>query len=264
MFWRFLLATISYIIFFICIAKTTTYKKRSNVSTKKLFIINALFYVPSCILCFYASTMLGVGLGIVSFFSFPIFVVLLLWYIEKTPPNNIAITSITLVILGITLIAPKFDQHHIKAIGIVFGLSAAFIFACYIVSLQKLNYEKDEHYVSFISCLTSAVTCFTIILVQNGIVMPSNYSTWGYLILLATIATAIPTYLLLNSIGKISANKIAILSSLEPVFSILLGTTLLHETILNSQYIGILFIVSGSIFIHFEQNKQHNIQNEKT
>lgn len=262
MFWRFLLATIAYIIFFVCIAKTATYNKRSNISTKRLFIINALFYVPSCILCFYASTMLGVGLGIVSFFSFPIFVVLLLWYIEKPPPNNIAITSIALVILGITLIAPKFDQHHIKTIGILCGLSAAFIFACYIISLQKLNYEKDEHYVSFISCLTSAITCFAIIIVRDGLTMPSNYSTWGYLLLLATVATAIPTYLLLNSIGKISANKIAILSSLEPVFAILLGTTLLHETILDSQYIGILLIVSGSVFIQFEQNKQH-IQNEK-
>ncbi len=262
MFWRFLFATIAYIIFFIFMVKKPIYRKRSDISTKYLFIVNAVFYVPSCILCFYASTMLGVGLGIVSFFSFPVFVVLFLWCIEKTPPNNIAITSIALVILGITLIAPKFDQHNINAIGIFYGLSAALIFACYIVSLQKLSYDKDEHYVSFISCLTSAITCFAIIIVKDSLVIPSNYSTWFYLLLLATVATAIPTYLLLNSIGKISANKIAILSSLEPVFAILLGTTLLHETILKSQYIGILLVISGSIFIQFEKHKQH-IQNEK-
>lgn len=263
MFWRFLFATIAYILFFIFLIRAPLFKKNSNVSTKYICLSNALFYVPSCVLCFYASINLGVGLGIISFFSFPVFVALIMWYIEKTPPNNIVIISIALVMFGIILIAPQFNHANVKNIGLLYGLSAAFTFACYIVSLQKVNYYKDEHYVSFISCLTCAATCFIIIIAKDNLAIPKIGSTWIYLILLATAATAIPTYLLLNSIGKINANRIAILSSLEPVFAILLGTTLLHETILKSQYIGIFFIVSGSIFIQFEKNKQH-IQNEKT
>ena len=256
MFWRFSFSSLVYTIFFLLIIKEKFFDTNRKINTIGMVLTNVLFYVPSCILCFYASITIGIGLGIVSFFSFPVFIALLSWYFEKTPPNQIVIMSIILVLSGITLIAPNIDKQAIRnVIGVSYGLAAAFTFACYVMSMRRIVSNGHEQYTSCISCISCSLACLLILIVRKNIHIPSNYIDWGNLALLAIFATVIPTYLLIVSINKISANQVAVLSSLEPVFAILLGTILLNESISGIQYLGISLVISGSIMIQFEKNR---------
>jgi drug/metabolite transporter (DMT)-like permease len=75
----------------------------------------------------------------------------------------------------------------------------------------------------------------------HGLPLP----VYGYGFLMATVGTVIPTILLAKGIARIGAGPAAILTSIGPVSTVLLASTLLDEPITTGQILGGVLVLVG-------------------
>jgi drug/metabolite transporter (DMT)-like permease len=68
---------------------------------------------------------------------------------------------------------------------------------------------------------------------------------WGYGLLLAVVATVIPTFMLSAGVSRIGANNAAIVSAVGPVSTILQAHWILGEHINAGQMIGTVLVIAG-------------------
>ena len=76
----------------------------------------------------------------------------------------------------------------------------------------------------------------------------------GYGLLLAIVATVIPSFLLSYGMKKIGSNNTAIMTSIGPVSTILQAHWVLGEKIFAEQIIGTLLVVAGVIIIGWRRS----------
>ncbi len=79
-----------------------------------------------------------------------------------------------------------------------------------------------------------------------------NYSSlgaaqdmWGYGVLLAVIATVLPTFMTSAGMSRIGSNNVAIISAVGPVSTILQAHWVLGERINTGQIIGTVLVIAG-------------------
>lgn len=78
---------------------------------------------------------------------------------------------------------------------------------------------------------------------------------WGYGILLALVATVIPSFMLSAGMKRIGANNAAIVTSVGPVSTILQAHFFLGEPIFMEQVLGTLLVIVGVVLIGWRESK---------
>ena len=74
---------------------------------------------------------------------------------------------------------------------------------------------------------------------------PKNVNGWISVILLATVATVIPTATLYSGMQMIGTGKTAVLQTFEPVSSIVAGVLFLGESLTLARIIGAVFVIGA-------------------
>jgi drug/metabolite transporter (DMT)-like permease len=88
-------------------------------------------------------------------------------------------------------------------------------------------------------------------------------SLLGYGILLAVVATVLPTFMISFALKKIGANNVAIVSSIGPVSTILQAHYFLGERIFTEQVIGTVLVLSGILLLGWRGGKNASYQSER-
>ena len=76
-----------------------------------------------------------------------------------------------------------------------------------------------------------------------------------YGILLAIVATVIPTFLISEGVKRIGAGNVAIISSIGPVSTILQAHFILGEQIFTAQIVGTILVIAGVVMIGWKRNQ---------
>src|SRR5579872_6497121 len=82
---------------------------------------------------------------------------------------------------------------------------------------------------------------------------PGGRELWAYGLLLALLATVIPSYLLSAGRQRIGANNAAIVTSIAPVSTILQAHFLLGDPIFVEQVIGTVLVIAGVLLISWRR-----------
>jgi drug/metabolite transporter (DMT)-like permease len=80
---------------------------------------------------------------------------------------------------------------------------------------------------------------------------------WWYGILLAVVATVLPSFMLSNGMKRIGSNNVAIISAVGPVSTIVQAHFVLGENIFPAQIVGTILVIIGVIFIGWTRKKTH-------
>jgi drug/metabolite transporter (DMT)-like permease len=75
--------------------------------------------------------------------------------------------------------------------------------------------------------------------------MPSGQDFWVYGLLLAIVATVIPSFLISAGMKSIGSNNVAIISGIGPVSTIIQAHYILGEPIFIEQVIGTILVIAG-------------------
>jgi drug/metabolite transporter (DMT)-like permease len=169
----------------------------------------------------------SVAVGLLAYSSFPVFTAFLepLLTRERWDPASLAFAL--LCALGIGLIVPGFDLSNAVGRGVLWGLGAGLSFAGLAVLNRALACRHSSLTVAFYQDLLAAV-CLAPVLLRTG--LPFSRGDWALIAVLGVFCTAAAHTLFIDGMTGVGARTASILSSLEPVYGILLALVFLRES----------------------------------
>ncbi|MFH6767788.1 DMT family transporter [Gaetbulibacter aquiaggeris] len=200
-----------------------------KIKSKKDFstiLLSAVLLGTHWITYFYALKMSNVALGMLSLFTFPVITALLEPLFIKTKLNIIHVFLGIIVLIGIYILAPKFDFESSQVKGILLGLFSALCYA-----LRNLTLKRHISQYSGTALMMHQILILSVLLIPFMLTMDiSNITTqYPYVILLALITTAIGHSMFIHSLKYFSVSTASIINSLQPVLGIIMAYFFLKE-----------------------------------
>lgn len=190
------------------------------------FFISGLFMAAHWITYFYALKLANVALGVLSLYTFPIIITLLEPLFLKVKFNPIYILFGVMVLTGLYILTPEFTLESSQVRGVLFGVFSAFCYAIRILILKQQVANYDGSMLMFYQTLIITILLFPTLFFMDVSGLESQFP---FLLLLAFITTAVGHSLMLHSLKFFSASTASIISSLQPIFGIILAFLFLQE-----------------------------------
>jgi len=214
----------------------------TSTGLTSIFYYLAVMYIP-------------VSIGIVLLMQTVWMGVLLEWALEKKRPSNIKILAV-LIVLGGTALAT--DLIHAKTgldwRGVVLGILAAASFTTTMFASNRVAVGISSAQRSLYMLLGGAVVVLFFALATQS--TPFNYDIfykWG--ILLALFGTVIPPMLMNIGFPLTGIGLGSIVSALELPVSVLMAYFILNETVIPTQWIGIILIIFAIVVMNLRFKK---------
>jgi len=214
------------LLYFYCKYKKIDLTIKSSKDYKPFFI-SGLLMALHWVTYFYALKLSNVALGVLSLYTFPIIIALLEPLFLKVKFDPIYILLGLMVLTGLFILTPEFNIESTQVKGILFGVFSAF---CYAVRVLILKQHVAKYNGTMLMFYQTVI--ITILLLPTLFFMDISgfKSQFPYLLLLAFLTTAIGHSLMLYSLKFFSASTASIISSLQPIFGIILAFFFLQET----------------------------------
>lgn len=196
----------------------------------------------------YAST----GLVALLLYLYPVFVTILTVIFQKVKLTSRTVFALVLATIGAALTAnPQGGQLP----GILLAISAAVIYAVYILVgtgvMKKVSAVQSSAVI-----FTSAAVVFGVMTAIRGPHWPATQNGWLAISGIAVIATLLPVATFLGGLKIIGATDASLLSTLEPVVTVVLAAIILSEQVQPLMIAGGVLILAAVLLIVRQPRKK--------
>jgi len=212
----------------------------------QLFLLGALGYFTATILYFTAIQNIDSGLAITIFYCNPVIVVLLSWWLLGNKPSRIIVWCLVSTLIGVTIAAGQVGNAD--TISVILVLIVAVEYAFYMIISSKVL-PKVDLFTGVTIVMFGAASSFSIYALfapsSVEVIFPNAINGWVSVLMLAVVATVIPTATLYAGMNLIGTGKTAVIQTFEPVASILAGVIFLSEPLTVPRIIGATFVIGA-------------------
>ncbi|ASV32769.1 EamA family transporter [Maribacter cobaltidurans] len=229
-----------------------------NVKKRDLpvILLTGVLMASHWLFYFYALQWSNVAIGMLSLFTYPVITAFLEPILLKTKLQKMHLLLGALVLLGIYFLSPHFSLKDSSTLAILMGLISAIAYALRNIIL-KLKVEK---YQGTTLMVYQTGTIALLMLPALFFTTPTNIlENWQGLLALGVITTAIGHSLFLMTFKHFSITTVSILSSVQPIYGIVIGVIFLHEIPKNTTLIGGVLILSSVIIESFRSSKRKKV-----
>ncbi|NLK01293.1 MAG: DMT family transporter [Clostridia bacterium] len=216
----------------------------------QIFIV-ALGDFAGVLTFYYALKFLDAGLVTMLFFTFPIYVILLVRVFFKERITAAQGISLALTILGTALALDilNLDFHIMPLAGVLLGFGAAFAVSFVHVYAQHVLKEARPLTVSLYTVTFMAVFTFFIQNPMNLMEIAFSGEMVTLILLITLIGGFLPKIFLFAGLKLIGAARVSIVGVVELPFALVMSFYLLGESLLPVQILGAVLIFAGVIFL---------------
>lgn len=242
------------------ISSSKSNRKMSAREWVLLIILGLFGYYLSSLFDFIGLQYISAGLERLILFLYPSFAVLINAFFFRQKIKKAHVWALLLSYLGIGI--AYFGELHVDTGNPNFYWGSFLIFLCsityatYIAGsgylIPKVGASKFTAYA--LLCSTAGVFIHFVIRGRYE-ALQLGVDLWWYGILLALVATVIPTFMLSFALKRIGANNVAIISSIGPVSTILQAHFFLDEPIFREQIIGTALVLVGVLLLSLQPKK---------
>lgn len=187
------------------------------------------------------------GVAMTFHFSYPIFVVILAYLVFRQKPTKVQLLCIFLAIAGVVLMQNA--SGGLQPFGVALAIFSGVCYATYLLTMKKSSLSELHPFVMNFYLHAVGILLISIFLpVQKGFPVASSLLGWGAALGVAAIVSVLAMTLLQSGMKSTSAQSAAILTTLEPVTSVILGVLVFQEVLTFRTLIG-LALVLGSVVI---------------
>ena len=222
------------------------YKKLSFKIQKKdrfTILVSSILMGTHWITYFISLKLSSVAIGMLSVFTYPVITSFLepLMLNNKFKKSNLFLGL--MVIVGIYFLVPEFDleNNHFKAIG--FGVFSAFCYSIRNIFMKKKANEYEGSILMAYQLIIVSVLLSPIFFIYD---MTGLKDSIPAILILAFLTTATGHTLFIYSFRNFTISTASIISSIQPVYGIIIGMIVLGEfPILNTIFGG--FLILGTV-----------------
>lgn len=208
------------------------YCKWKNISWKVVkkdrmpILLSGILIALHWILYFYALKWSNVAIGMLALFTYPVITSFLEPLLLKTKLQKMHWFLGFLVLCGIYFLAPDFNLESEHTLAVLIGVLSAFAYALRNLILKtKVSTYNGPMLMGYQTAI-AGILLLPALFITN---MDTIISQWPGLVALGLLTTAVGHTLFLNCFKHFSVTTVSILSSVQPVYGILIGAVMLSE-----------------------------------
>jgi drug/metabolite transporter (DMT)-like permease len=233
------------------------FKRKEKFPRGKILLqligMGALGYVGQSFSYLTAIKYASAGLVALLLYLYPMFVFVLSVFVFREKVTWTKVSALVLALIGTTLtVDPAGGQLQ----GILLAVCAALIYSVYIIvgtNVMKHVTAVQSSAVIF----ASAGAMYGILMAVNGVHLPSTNTGWINIIGIVLVATVVPVVTFLAGLERIGPTNASMLSTLEPVVTVLLAAWIFEERLHAIVLLGGgLILVAVSLLTRGELEKR--------
>ncbi len=193
---------------------------------RRLIITSGILLAAHWVTYFWALQVSNVSIAFLSLFTFPIITSFLEPVFFSTKISWLDIVHALIVFTGIFILIPDLDFSNDLTLGVLLGLLSAVLFASRNLVNKKLISEHSGLNLMFYQLWTSAVILSPFLFIYQEVPVKSDIL---WLLILGIVTTAI---------GHTLTSTASIITSMQPIYGIILAVIVLGETLNSNTIIG--------------------------
>ena len=221
--------------------------------------LGVLGYYAASFLDFLGLQYVGAGVGRLILFLYPTLVLLLSFLFLHKRPARSEVVALVLSYAGIALVVS--NQADSSAGGRLFLWGALLIFAgalgyaVYLVaSSQVVKRIGSMRFTAYSMAIATppAVLQFFALEPLSALALPA--AVWGYALVLATVCTVLPVFMVAEALRRIGANHFALIGAVGPVSVAITSSVGLDEPFTWVQAVGGLLVIFGVLLVSLRRS----------
>ncbi|GEO08525.1 DMT family transporter [Segetibacter aerophilus] len=240
---------------------TSNQKGNTKMNSRQwmyVIILGLFGYYLSSLFDFIGLQYISAGLERLILFLYPTFAVLINVYFFKQKMSGGQKVALLLTYIGIAI--AYYGELHIDTSNPNFYLGSFLVFVCavtysiYIAGSGKIiPYIGSAKFTAYAMLAATAGIFVHFTITGNIQTLHSGAGLWYYGLLLAIVATVIPSFFVSNGLKRIGANNVAIISAIGPVSTIIQAHYFLGEKIFTEQIIGTALVIAGVLLTSWKR-----------
>ena len=218
-----------------------------------LFLLGALGYFSQASLYFLGLRRISASLSSVLLYIYPVFVALNVWVVEGRRPSRLEGLAMILALGGATLTTSPWealDGNGPDVLGVLFVLGAAAGYGIYIVVSNRFVHRAGPLISTAWVALGASVSFGLTGLLTHSWVVPGTLQAGVLLAGLIVFSTILPLATFFAGMRRVGPTAASLLSTLEPVFTILMAALFLHEALTRNQWAGGALILAAVVLLN--------------
>ncbi|TRZ42617.1 EamA/RhaT family transporter [Robertkochia solimangrovi] len=212
-------------IFLVCKFRKYSLKIDDRRDRAKILLCG-LFFGIHWVTYFYALQLSSVAIGMLSIYTYPVITAFLEPVILKTSFRRSHLLLALMVLIGIYFLVPEVSFENQHFIAVLCGITSAFFYALRNIMMKPQVEKYNGSVLMFYQILVISFMLSPLLFTADYELVRNNL---GWLAFLALFTTTIGHTLLLLSLRNFAVTTASILSSVQPVYGILLGMVFLGE-----------------------------------
>ena len=193
---------------------------------------------------FYALKLSNVAIGMLSIFTYPVITAFLEPILLKTKFQLVHLLLAFLVLTGMYFLSPTLDFENSYTIAIGFGVFSALAYALRNILLKKKVAKYNGSMLMTYQTAIVGVILFPFLFIVSA---DTIIGQWEVLVALAVLTTAIGHTMFLMTFKHFNITTVSILSSVQPVYGIIIGAIFLSEIPKGTTILGGILILSSVV-----------------
>lgn len=222
-----------------------------KINVKAIPAVSVIAIFGCCatpLLLFSSYNYISSGTATVFHFIYPAFVVLVELFTRRTKATVSNILSIVVCAVGIIMFYTPGQPLH--PLGSLIALTSGITYAVYVLLLSAFKYREISGFrFSFYVALICSAVLFVVCLLSKNLMLPKSAFGWGMSIFFALVLNVGAVVLFQKGTFIIGGGKASVLSTFEPITSILAGTLILGEPFGVRTAIGTVLVILASVLI---------------
>ena len=139
--------------------------------------------------------------------------------------------------------------------GVSLALAAAIVYGAYIPAMRHIQRDHPVAPVSAYSKIGAALAFLVMSVADQSFTWQLTIEAWSIIVALAIVSTVLPSVFFLSGLIRLGPVRTAIISTVEPFLTALLGVFVLRQALSFSTLLGGALIVAAVVLLQFRRDR---------
>jgi drug/metabolite transporter (DMT)-like permease len=223
-------------------------------TTLPLILLGSIGYAGQSTLYFASLERNPASINSILLYAYPVFVALLSWIVDRASPSRREFGALLLASVGVVLtvsgdVTPRSLSSTVDPFGVALVLASAAWYAAYIVVSDRFVHSVGPWVSTTWIALGAGLSFALVGTLTRSLDFALDPQTWLILVGIVLFSTILALGTFLAGMSRVGPTVASLLSTLEPVFTVILAMLLLREVLSSFQFLGAAFVLSAVILL---------------
>lgn len=216
--------------------------------TPRLLLLGGIYSMAS-LLALTSLNRLPSSIYVIIVFFYPSLIVVY-HLVRRQPVPRLWWLGLPLTLVGLVLTVSHFGQPvTLDAIGILLTILNGLAMAIYMLWSEKVFSGVSDRQLGSTWVMTGAMAVGLLLIFLFGFKTPDTVKGWAMLFTLGVVGTLIPIFAMNVGIQMLGSARSSMISTLQPVVTVLISMIFLQEVLSTTQWIGGIMVIFAILLL---------------